>query len=133
MLQFCMPTRSIQIVVGSLVAAINVITLFITQKEVLPQPPVLNVNVLEEKRVSVGDFFSLPKVSKFVDGSLVAVSSLVPVPAYKCPADDRDVSRSTHGRRKISEEFRDGRSAMAGNVKLRMDCGIQLYLFPSDV
>ena len=22
---------------------------------------------------------------------------------------------------------------MAGNVKLRMDCGIQLYLFPSDV
>ena len=65
--------------------------------------------------------------------SALTISSLVPVPAHKCPADARDVSRSTHGRRKSSEEFRDGRSAMAGNVKLRMDCGIHLYPFPSDL
>ena len=33
----------------------------------------------------------------------------------------------------IQEEIPDGRSAMAGNVKLRMDCGIHLYPFPSDL
>ena len=75
---------------------------------------------------------------QIIVGSLVAVraitnSSPVHVPAYNGPPDARDVSRSTHGRRKSSEEFRDGRSAMAGNVKLRMDCGIHLYPFPSDL